>query len=369
MSFRKSMAKYFTVILFFGMTLTSFASEGSSHSGGEEKPFNAGEFILGHISNSYSWHIMTIGHEHISCPLPIIVLSSTGWHIFMSSAFHHTPDGVYEGLKIQEEGSNKGHIVEITSEGKEVSPIIDISITKNVLAMLFSAVLLCWIFISIANRYKKHSLEAPKGLQSLLEPLIVFVRDDIAKPCVGETRYLKFMPYLLTVFFFIFLNNLLGLIPIMPGGANLTGNISVTLTLALLTFIITTFSSNSGYWGHIVNTPGVPWWLKVPVPLMPIVEIIGVVTKPVVLMIRLFANITAGHIIALSFVSLIFIFGKMNVYAGYGASALSVTFMIFMSLLELLVAFIQAYVFTMLSALYFGMARVEHHHETQTEHH
>ena len=170
------------------------------------------------------------------------------------------------------------------------------------------------------------------------------------------------MPYLLTVFFFIFINNLIGLIPIFPGGANITGNIAVTMVLALFTFAITSFSANKGYWLHIINTPGVPWWLKIPVPLMPIVELIGVFTKPFVLMIRLFANITAGHIIAMGFFSLIFIFGKMNIFAGYSISVLSISFTIFMTFLELLVAFIQAYVFTLLSALYFGMAKVESHH-------
>jgi F-type H+-transporting ATPase subunit a len=169
------------------------------------------------------------------------------------------------------------------------------------------------------------------------------------------------MPYLLSVFFFIFFANLLGLIPIFPGGANLTGNIAVTMVLALFTLIITIFSANKAYWIHIFNAPGVPWWLKIPIPLMPIIELIGVFTKPFVLMVRLFANITAGHIIALGFFSLIFIFGSMNQYFGYGISVLSITFAVFMSLLELLVAFIQAYVFTLLSAIYFGMATEEHH--------
>jgi F-type H+-transporting ATPase subunit a len=354
--------------VFVGISLSSVASESSKHGEAENKPFNAGEFIFEHIGNSYGWHVMTIGHKHVVCPLPIIVLSSTGWHVFMSSAFHHSESGIVEGLKVPTEGPNKNHLVEVTASGEEVSPKLDISITKNVAALLVSAVLLLWIFLSIANRYKKNALQAPKGMQSLLEPLILFVRDDIARPCIGEDRYAKFMPYLLTVFFFIFINNLMGLVPFLPGGANVTGNISVTLTLAIITFVIITFSTNKGYWGHIINAPGVPWWLKIPIPLMPVVEIIGVITKPVVLMIRLSANITAGHIIALGFVSLIFIFGKMMPAAGYGASVLSVTFMIFMSLLELLVAFIQAYVFTMLSALYFGMAKVEHHHEHAAEH-
>lgn len=363
MLLKRILTYFISIGLLIGVSINAHASEGSNHEEKESKSFNAGEFIFGHINNSYGWHIMTIGHKHISCPLPVIVLSSKGWHVFMSSEFHHSQDGIVDGLKIPEEGSNKGHIVEIDQKGNEIAPKLDISITKNVAALIISALLLCWIFISIANRYKKATLQAPKGMQSLLEPLILFVRDDIARPCIGEKRYARFMPYLLTVFFFIFINNLMGLVPFLPGGANVTGNISVTLTLALITFIITTFSTNKGYWGHIVNAPGVPWWLKIPVPLMPIVEVMGVITKPVVLMIRLSANITAGHIIALGFVSLIFIFGKMAPAAGYGASVLSVSFMIFMSLLELLVAFIQAYVFTMLSALYFGMARVEHHHE------
>jgi F-type H+-transporting ATPase subunit a len=163
------------------------------------------------------------------------------------------------------------------------------------------------------------------------------------------------------LFFFIFLNNVLGLIPIFPGGANITGNIAITLVLALFTFAITTFSGNKNYWTHIINAPGVPWWLKIPIPLMPIVEIVGVFTKPFVLMVRLFANISAGHIIALGFFSLIFIFGNLSIYAGYGISVLSIAFTVFMTFLEFLVAFIQAYVFTLLSALYFGMAIEEHH--------
>jgi F-type H+-transporting ATPase subunit a len=209
--------------------------------------------------------------------------------------------------------------------------------------------------------YRKNEGEAPSGVQSVLEPIILFVRDDIAKPSIGEKKYLRYMPFLLTLFFFIFINNLLGLVPIFPGGANVTGNIAVTMVLAVFTFLITSFSANKNYWVHIVNTPGVPWWLKFPVPLMPIVELIGVFTKPFVLMVRLFANITAGHIIVLGFISLIFIFGQMNPGFGYGISVISIAFSIFMTLLELLVAFIQAYVFTLLSALYFGMAIEEHH--------
>jgi F-type H+-transporting ATPase subunit a len=227
---------------------------------------------------------------------------------------------------------------------------------------MISALLMLLIFISVAKAYARNVNQAPKGMQSMLEPLILFIRDDIAKSSIGEKKYEKYMPYLLTIFFFIFLNNILGLVPIFPGGANVTGNIAVTLVMAVFTFILTSFSGNMHYWIDIVNTPGVPWWLKLPIPLMPIVEIIGIITKPFVLMVRLFANITAGHIIALGFVSLIFIFGAMNAAWGYGVSVVSVAFMIFMNLLELLVAFIQAYVFTLLSALYFGLATAEPEH-------
>jgi F-type H+-transporting ATPase subunit a len=227
--------------------------------------------------------------------------------------------------------------------------------------MLISMVLIVVIFITIGKSYVRRKGLPPKGLQSLLEPLILFIRDDVAKTSIGEKKYEKFLPYLLTIFFFIFFNNLLGLVPFFPGGVNLTGNIGVTMVMALFTFIITSFSANKNYWVHIVNTPGVPWWLKIPVPLMPVVELMGVFTKPFVLMVRLFANITAGHIIVLGFMSLIFIFGNINPAIGYGVSVVSVAFAVFMGLLELLVAFIQAYVFTLLSALYFGMAMEEHH--------
>lgn len=352
-----------TLLIGIFCLVTSFAYAAGADTGHEshgEKKFNAGELIFGHIGNAYDWHVATYAGHHISLPLPVIVHSETsGLHVFMSSKFHHGHDN-YNGFEIAQSGSNKGKVVEII-DGAEVVPF-DLSITKLVAAMLFSMALILVIFLSVAKAYKKRAKAAPKGLQSFLEPLILFVRDDIAKPCIGEDRYGRFMPFLLTVFFFIFINNLLGLVPFLPGGANVTGSVSVALVLALFTFIITTFSTNKGYWGHIFNTPGVPWWLKFPVPLMPVVELMGVLTKPLVLMIRLSANVTAGHIIILGFMSLIFIFGEMHEAAGLGASVLSIAFTIFMTMLELLVAFIQAYVFTMLSALYFGMAKVDDHH-------
>lgn len=372
------------IILFVGVLSMSFIQYDKHGHSQEEVPepweeevekeeFNAGKKIISHISDAHDWHILDYkdseGHEHhISIPLPVILWHDGRLYTFMSNKLSHGHS--YKGFKLETEGQNKGKIVKVVEENlvddhvvaevKDKELPLDLSITKNVLAIIISSILLFIIFVSIASRYKKRERHAPKGLQSLLEPLILFIRDDIARSSIGE-RYERYMPYLLTIFFFIFFNNLLGLVPIFPGGANVTGNIAVTGVMAAFTFLITTFSGNRNYWQHIFNAPGVPWWLKFPIPLMPVIEIIGVFTKPFVLMVRLFANITAGHIIILGFISLIFIFGNMYVGLGYGVSVVSVIFALFMSLLELLVAFIQAYVFTLLSALYFGMAIEEHH--------
>lgn len=347
-----------TLFLFSFGTLAAQEHHGEEQHSDEEK-LNAGELIMDHIGDAYEWHIATAGETHISIPLPVILYSEeSGFHVFMSSKFHHGHDS-YKGFHIAGKDSpNKGKIVEMV-KGEEVRPF-DFSITKNALAIFFSVILMLWIFTSVAKSYKNRPNRPPKGLQSLLEPLILFIRDDIAKASIGK-NYERFLPFLLSLFFFIFLNNILGLIPIFPAGANITGNIAVTLVLAVFTFVITSVSGNKNYWKHIVNTPGVPWWLKVPIPLMPIIEILSMFTKPFVLMVRLFANITAGHIIALGFFSLIFVFGEMAAVAGYGVSVLTISFTVFLTFLELLVAFIQAYVFTLLSALYFGMATEEEH--------
>ncbi len=325
--------------------------------------FNAGEMIMEHVVDNHEWHIMAIGHFEITVPLPVILYSQGKFHCFSSSRFHNE-DHSYMGFRLEQEGPMKGKIVSLDTSGLEGKgpKVYDFSITKTVLAIFISTFLLIVIFLSVARSYKCKPNQAPSGIQSLLEPMIIFIRDDIAKSSIGEKKYEKFLPYLLTIFFFIFFNNLFGLIPFFPGGANVTGNIAVTMVMAIFTFIITSINGNKHYWIDIVNTPGVPWWLKIPIPLMPIVEIIGIITKPFVLMVRLFANITAGHIIVLGFVSLIFIFGQMSAALGLGVSVVSVAFMIFMNLLELLVAFIQAYVFTLLSALYFGLATIEPEH-------
>jgi len=323
-----------------------------------EEEFNAGTMIIDHILDAHEWHILSIGDKHVSIYLPVILYDAGKFYVFSSKNFHHGHQA-YKGFKLEKKGKNKGKIVKLEDGSKP----LDLSITKNTLAMFISIILIFLIFLSMAKRYKKYPNTPPKGLlQLMLEPLIIFVRDDIAKSAIGEHKYEKFTPYLLSVFFFIFFNNLIGLIPVFPGGANLTGNITVTLTLALFTFFITQFLGNKNYWGHIFNTPGVPWYMKFPIPLMPIIEIIGMVTKPFVLMVRLFANITAGHIIVLGFISLIIILGQVSAGLGYGISVISVPLAIFMTFVELLVAFIQAFVFTLLTALYFSAAVEEAHH-------
>jgi F-type H+-transporting ATPase subunit a len=329
--------------------------------------FNAGKFIIEHVSDSYEWHIVTIGHTHISIPLPIILYSKNpelhggkSFHVFMSTKFHHGKED-YEGFRISHSKEFEGKIVELDANGTEIGKPIDFSITKVVAELFLSVIILFWVFISMAVKATKNRDKAPSGIQNLLEPVIIFVRDQVARPTIGDKKYEKYMPFLLTLFFFILLENIIGLIPIPPFGANVTGNISITMALALFTFAITTFSGNKHYWKEIYN-PDVPWWLKFPIPLMPIVELTGVITKPFVLMVRLFANMMAGHMIITVFVSLIFIFGSlMGAGAGFGVSPLSIAFSVFIMLLDVLVSFIQAYVFTLLSSLYIGMATAEHH--------
>jgi F-type H+-transporting ATPase subunit a len=372
---------FLLAFLIFSWGISFSYAEEQHPAGGHHEPiandhepaesFNAGRMIIDHIVDSYEWHILDVGHTHVSVPLPVILIYEGKLHVFMSSKFHHGK-AAHSGFKIEDHGAKKGKIVRVkegTMEADEnAGRIIDLSITKTVFAIWVRAALLMIIFVSVAGSYRKNRGKAPSGLQSLLEPIIIFVRDDIAKAAIGEKKYEKFTPYLLTVFFFIFFNNLMGLIPIFPFGANVTGNLAVTGIMALFTFIITTFVGNKDYWKHIYNAPGVPWWLKFPVPLMPFVEFLGIFTKPFVLMVRLFANISAGHIIILGFMSLIFIFGNIKGMLGVAVAPVSVAFGIFMGFLELLVAFIQAYVFTLLSALYFGMAMEEHHHKEEHQH-
>ena len=367
----KKLSKLFIAVLFL------FSSNHLAASAEKEGKFEPGSFILEHIVDAYGWHIAGSGESSISIPLPIILFDEGKPVVFLSSKFHHGHDA-YNGYALGFTENTKNSIVKLTGEYEGYSghiteematainseaKLIDISITKNVCALLISIILISWLFLSISKTYKRNPNQAPKGIQNLMEMLILFVRDEIAIPSIGEKKYNKYLPYLLTLFFFIFLNNLMGLIPIFPGGANVTGNIAVTAVLALITFFVTLFSSNKHYWKHIFNAPSVPWWLKFPLPLMPVVELVGVITKPLVLMIRLFANISGGHIIVIGFISLIFIFGEMAPAIGYGVSVVSLIFYLFMGFLELIVSFVQAFVFTLLSALYIGMAIDEGHHE------
>lgn len=355
----------FILILFAVFLFTEIGkaneANGSKGETGTAKSFEAGKYVIEHVSDAYEWHIATFGETHISIPLPIILHSSEkGWNFFMSSRFHHGHE-TYNGFRIEQEGEQEGKIVEVNDAGEVIGVPIDLSITKTVAGIFVSVIVLLAIFLSIASSAKKSANQAPKGLQNLFEPIILFIRDEVAKPAIGEKKFEKFMPFLLTAFFFILINNLLGLVPIFPFGANVTGNIAVTLVLALFTFFITSINGNKHYWKEIYN-PDVPWWLKFPIPLMPIVELSGLITKPFVLMVRLFANMMAGHLIVTVFVSLIFIFNSlMGVEAGLGVSPISIAFSVFILLLDVLVSFIQAYVFTLLSALYFGMATSEHH--------
>ncbi|MCC6690753.1 MAG: F0F1 ATP synthase subunit A [Bacteroidia bacterium] len=326
--------------------------------------FNAGELIMDHISDAHEWHLWGAGDAAVSIPLPVIIYSKDrGLSVFSSAKFHHGHK-TYQGYKVEHNSIVAvNEMNEVDAHDAIVNPEItknlwDISITKNVVTLFFSCLLMLWLFISVAKTYLKNGNSAPSGKQSLIEPIIVFIRDEVAKPSIGP-RYEKYVPYLLTLFFFIFINNLLGLVPAFPFGTNLSGNIAVTMSLSLITLVVVTFTANRSYWRHIFAMPGVPFGILF---ILTPIEILGFILRPFVLMIRLFANITAGHIIALSFYSLIFIFGEMNTGLGYGVSVLSVAFTVFMGFLELLVALLQAYVFAFLSAMYFGAAIEEHHH-------
>ncbi|NBL65370.1 F0F1 ATP synthase subunit A [Flavobacterium sp. NST-5] len=327
-----------------------------------EEEFNASDLINSHIGDSHEFHIADWNGHPISFYLPVILWTNDGLKIFSSEKFHHDNTGHHlvdvDGQKFvryNEVIFYADAFEKLSEEDKsafnfEARPL-DFSITKNVFSMLMSAVLLFVLFFFAARSYKKND-KAPKGLAGFLEPLVVFVRDDIAIPNIGHKKYAKYMPYLLTIFFFIWINNLIGLIPFFPFSSNLTGNIYFTFVMAFITFLVTSFSGNKYYWSHIL-TPPVP---KALYPIMVPVEIIGMLTKPFALMIRLFANITAGHIIILSLISLIFIFKTVAVGPVSGA------FVLFMSVLEMLVAALQAYVFTLLSALFIGQAVEEHDH-------
>lgn len=322
--------------------------------------FDAAKTIFDHLKDSYEWHITTIGDKHITISLPLILYSEReGWAVFSSDVFHHTDS--HRGFSIAQEGAAEGKVVELDADGNKVRPLLDISITKNVLAVFLNSLLLVIIVLATARWYKhrKCSDAAPRGFVGAMEAMIIMVVDDVIKPNVGK-QAARFTPYLLTVFFFILLSNLMGLIPVFPGGANVTGNIAVTLALSLCTFVAINLFGNKEYWKEVF-WPDVPVWLKFPIPMMPIIELFGVIVKPFALTVRLFANILAGHTALLVFVCIIFITMAVNKYLGSAMTVISVFFSVFMNFLELLVAFIQAFVFTMLSAVFIGLAQPEHH--------
>lgn len=342
----------------------------------KEKKFNASEVIFGHVLNGHEFHFMDIGGKPVSIPLPVILYSpERGLSSFMSSKFEHGHKDykgyrmlnahTIEEMKLDPKKFAAGDIVAVNEAGEMDATVkfYDISLTRNVVQMFIALIIFVWIMLRIANRYKSGVgvTSAPKGSQSLLEPVITFVRDEVAKPNLGH-KYEKYLPYLLTVFFFILINNIFGLI---PGSANVTGNIAFTAVLGLISFVVIMFSTNKHYWGHIFNPPGVP--LGVKFILVP-VEFLSVFIKPFALIIRLFANMVAGHIIIICLISLIFIFGQLNPIAGWGASPLSIGFTVFIYLIEVLVAFLQAFIFTMLTAVFIGQAFEGGHDDTDNHH-
>ena len=322
----------------------------------QEGEVDVAEMLFGHIGDSYGWHITDWNGSHVTIPLPCIVHSSTGWHVFMSSKVEHGHE--YEGLFLADEGRYEGKIVEQMADGTIARPF-DISITKNVASLMITALLLIALVLGTAKWYRNHDAAeegAPKGFAGLMEMMIMMVNDDLIKPSIGEHCYRKYAPYLLTVFFFIFLSNLLGIVPFFPGGANVTGNIAVTMVLALCTFFAINIFGNRHYWKEIL-WPDVPVFLKFPIPIMQTIELFGMISKPFSLMVRLFANIMAGHAMILGLVAVIFVTVKLGPVINGSMTVIAMLFGVFMDCLELLVAFIQAYVFTMLSAVFIGLSR------------
>ncbi|MCR8558667.1 F0F1 ATP synthase subunit A [Mucilaginibacter sp. BJC16-A38] len=334
-----------------GFTNSAFGQEKAPE--GSEKKFEPKEIILEHIGDSHSWPVV----GEVMLPLPVILYTDKGLEVFSSAKLMPADSAVYHGAhynyKLEKETVKVVDASGVVDEAA-TKKVMDFSITRNVASMFMAITILLIVFLSVSSAYKKRVGKAPKGLQSFMEPLILFVRDDIALPNIG-VKYLRFMPLLLTIFFFILLNNLLGMVPFFPGGYNLTGNIAVTAVLSVIIFFVVNLNGNKHYWKHIF-VPN-PWWLFF---IMIPVEIVGIFTKPIALMIRLFANITAGHILILSLISLIFIFKTIWV------SPVSIVFVVFMDAIELLVAFLQAYIFTLLGALFIGMA-IEEHHTEHTE--
>lgn len=355
---QSSTFKAFLTVLFLSFFTATIAA--SDEPNKDEKPFDTNELIFHHITDSHSFHVA----GNFSVPLPVILWTDNGLVSFMSSEFHHDIDGKTivekKGMKFVNLHEkiyklNQGETAVVFDKehhATNASKPLDFSITKNVFSMFLSMIVILLVFIAAARSYKKSDSNMPSGIGRFMEPIIVFIRDEVAIPNIGAHHYKRFMPFLLTLFFFIWVNNIFGLIPFFPFSSNLSGNIAFTMTLAVITFIITTFIGNKNYWGHIFWMPGVPVYMKL---FLAPIEFLGIFIKPMALMIRLFANITAGHVIVLSLISLIFVLKSVWV------APVSVLFTVFISVIEVLVVAIQAYIFTLLSALYFGQALEEEH--------
>jgi len=362
---KSSILNTFRTVLFstFFLALSFVGIASEKEPSKDDAPFDPKAMILHHVKDAHEFHLWDWKGSPVSLSLPIILWTDNGLTRFSSSEFHHDDEGktivqanggsfvkLHEKIYQLDAGAT-AIAYDAEHHPTNAQKPIDLSITRNVFMMWVSVALLLFIFLTTARSYKNSKDGVPTGVAGFMEPLIIFVRDEIGKPMIGEHKYKKYMPYLLTIFFFIWINNIFGLIPIL-NGANLSGNIAFTFTLAMFTFIITTFSGNKNYWKHIFWMPGVPVPMKI--FLMPI-EIIGMFVKPISLMIRLFANITAGHVIILALMSLIFVFKSVAI------APVSVAFSLFITVIEIIVTAIQAYIFTILSALYFGMATEEEH--------
>ena len=357
----------FSFLFFFLLSFIAIANPEAENSKSEPKEDVSSEVvehIMNHVADANENHIATIKDgdviKHISLPLPCILYrKSTGkLSLFLSSALHHSEDG-YDGYRMDE---HTNRVVDAETGTRDT--FYDFSITKNVFNMLLGFLILTIIFFVIKADYTTNVGKAPKGIQAFFEPVIQFITDEVAKPNLG-THYEKYLPYLICVFFFILINNLLGLVPFI-GGINSSGNISFTLVLAMCSLLLINLNGNKHYWQHIFAMPGVPKWVLV---ILTPIELLGVILKPAVLMLRLFGNITGGHIAVLAIVSLIFIMGKMGTTIG-GATAggvIAIPILLFVNAMELFVAFLQAYVFTLLSAIFIGAAIEDHHHAE--EHH
>lgn len=375
----RSVRLLFTILAFFTANALFAQHEpaGEGHeattheaAAGEEKKLDVAGEIFGHVGDSHEWHLFGAGGHPVAMPLPVIAYSPTyGLSVFSSSNFdfHGMEEHIGADGKTHVSNSYNGYHLEKDIKEKLVaddgSKVYDFSITKNVLCMLLSVALLLWIMLTVGKKYSKEGAhKAPSGFQNALEPIITFMRDEVAKPNLGY-RYMRFMPLILTVFFFIWINSLLGLLPF---GFNFTGNIAVTLCLAIISFIVMIVNGNKHFWGHLLNPPGVPFGIKL---LLVPIEIISLFVKPVALTIRLFANMLAGHIVILSVIFMIFIFGAVSKVVGVVFVPVSIAFAIFMFFLELLVAAIQAFIFANLTAVFIGQAIEEAHHHEPHDHH